>query len=107
MLKVVGLAAGPPEDVDLVEYLMSLNFARTNGPQSQVSASDVDIMFDLEDGNVPAILLDLAALSIPELEYMCAWMFREMDEDFPRFGAGDDYVAFRDELQRRSADQAA
>lgn len=62
---------------------------------------DLDSLLDREEDEFPALPLDLTELSCDELRSMCNQLFREINNDFPRFGAREDYGIICDELQRR------
>lgn len=65
---------------------------------------DFDALFNLGDDALPTLPLDLSDLPTAELKIMCNRMFGEMNKDFPRFGAREDYEVLRDELARRSGE---
>ncbi|WP_192476647.1 hypothetical protein [Arthrobacter sp. AET 35A] len=62
---------------------------------------DLDFFPDRDEDELPALPPDLSDLSCAELRSMCNQMFREMNEDFPRFGPREDYAILCDELRHR------
>jgi hypothetical protein len=48
--------------------------------------------------------LNLSVMSNRELRVMCNQLYRALDEEFPLYGAQEDYAALRQELERRQAD---
>lgn len=65
---------------------------------------DLDSFLDREEDELPALPLDLTDLSCDELRNMCDQIFREMNEDFPSFGAREDYGILCDELRHREGE---
>lgn len=73
-------------------------------PSLMVSAEfDVDNLVVLTDIEVPLSGLpeDLSELSISQLTALCDQVFSEMDQEFPGFGAQEDYQLLVEELLSR------
>lgn len=60
-----------------------------------------DLLYLLDEAPPPP-LMDLSGVTTAELRGLCNRVFRELDHDFPRVGARDDYQALLEELQTRS-----
>lgn len=93
-----------PDPVLQVEHL---NAPRSKTRQSAPSLTDLDLeaLFDLGDDDIPTLPSDLSDYQIAELRILCNRMFKEMNKDFPRFGAREDYEVLREELDARSGKQ--
>lgn len=75
-------------------------------PETRVlSDSDLEALFDLGEDELPMLPADLSELAVDELRSMCNRMFREMNKDFPRFGAREDYGVLFNELNHRLGQQ--
>ncbi|WP_156809143.1 hypothetical protein [Arthrobacter sp. TB 23] len=66
---------------------------------------DLHALLDLGEDELPTLPPDLSELAIEELRRLCNRMFQEMNQDFPRFGAREDYGILFDELHYRSGQQ--
>ncbi|WP_192476614.1 hypothetical protein [Arthrobacter sp. AET 35A] len=66
-----------------------------------LSAPDLDYLFTLGEEDLPALPPDLSTVATDELCRLCNLMFQEMNKDFPRFGAREDYAILVQELQSR------
>ncbi|MBE0010020.1 hypothetical protein DXT87_09470 [Arthrobacter sp. AET 35A] len=88
---------GTDTDRILEEYRLSNSSPET----SALSDCDLYALFDLGDDELPMVPADLSELAVEELVSLCNRMFREMNKDFPRFGAREDYGILSDELNHR------
>lgn len=70
-----------------------------------LSDAHLEDLFDLGEDELPLLPADLSELATEELRSMCNRMFREMNKDFPRFGAREDYGILSNELNHRLAQQ--
>lgn len=73
--------------------------ATTGRASSDADLEDLRYFFDEEPLPLPT---DLSHLPAIELQELCNRVFQELDHDFPRLGARDDYQALLEELQTRS-----
>jgi len=59
-------------------------------------------LLGLSNEKPPVLPQDLIDLSTAEVQKLCNQVFREMDADFPRIGAQDDYETLVHELDNRA-----
>ncbi|GAA1114933.1 hypothetical protein [Arthrobacter flavus] len=85
-----------------------LNGAQRDGSPNHVP--DLELWFEDDpysvDNSFEPLPLDLSDLPRAEVSALCDRAFQEMNEEFPRFGATEDYERLRGELDRRSKEPA-
>ncbi|MHA7278110.1 hypothetical protein ACX80O_16625 [Arthrobacter sp. Hz1] len=90
-------------DTDRILQEHRLTGSASEGPI--LSDFDLDALFDLGEDELPTLPPNLSELATEDLRSLCNRMFREMNKDFPRFGAREDYGILFDELHYRSGQQ--
>lgn len=71
-------------------------------PTAELTKENLYGLLGLCDEKPPVLPQDLIGLSTPEVQKLCNRVFREMDADFPRIGAHDDYETLVHELDNRA-----